>query len=1147
MRIRKLKLVGFKSFADPTEIALGPGVNVVVGPNGCGKSNIVDALRWVLGEHSAHRLRGEVMEHLIFEGSEARPPAPTAEVAMQLAATPGELPPPFEKLAELEIKRRVAREAGSDVWINGRAARIRDVVELFANTGAGARAYAIIEQGRVSELITMKPEARRALLEEAAGIARYRLRKEEAERRMRRIEEDLVRVRDRLSEAKRRVRHLAQQAETAQRYRALQEEMEKVKAAVFAHRAARLKEEIEAGRAKLQALAQQLEAKQAQAAAHEAKLAELERMQSELERERAEAESSWRAVERAFRELQRKLDRLVQERAHAEREEADLRRSIARHAERLDELARRLADAESAQPADDLAALKKAVAEAQAKADAAERELVEAQAAYDRAVERLAAAKAALEAKVDARRKLAQRRAQIQERLQAHETRLEELAARKAEAEQALEKLRRLVEEAEASLTAQEAQLAEAERAHGNLSKKMQELEQAAKQAEIELHRVEAQLAKLWPLVEPPEDVQAWLARAKDQGAHVLDEISVPEGMERALAAAAGRPFAVLCDPDLARRLKDDVPQDVALFVAPSEQATVPGSLAEALGLAADAVWYPVFARVRWVAAIEQAPASAEVVVDAQGWRRDPHGAWLPPAVERAAQRWRAKREAQALEQERARLRARLGELQEQIRDLAAQRERAERTLKDARKRVADARRQLEQQRLEQARAEHRLTVAEEALRQAQEAHASVAQELEALAAQAEHDIAPEEEARKAAEAELEQASARLAEAQQRHRACLSALHQREGELARARERLEALARRTEEIRKDMERERQWRAELEEKLARCQQRQKRAEAEIPTYKEALAAQREQQKASEARLAELRRREAELERERRQALNALHALRRALEAEQMQRAKEEADLEHLAREHASLLEECRAHFGCAPEELRADASVPPEQAEARLQALAARLERFGPVNLLAIEEYDQAKEEEAFLLSQLEDLEKGLASVRRTIREIERTARERLVETFTQADAHFRELFPKLFGGGRAQLRWVGEDPLTAGIAIHAQPPGKRLQELGLLSGGEKALTACALIFALFLIRPAPFCVLDEVDAPLDDVNVARFAALVREMAEDVQFLVITHNKTTMQHADRLIGISMPEPGVSRVLSVSLEEAQALVA
>ena len=1133
----RLRLAGFKSFADAVSIEILPGLTGIVGPNGCGKSNVVEALRFVMGETSAKSMRSGEMEDVIFAGTTARPARNLAEVTLTLDANETKLPPPFQEAAELAVSRGVERGRGSTFRINGREVRGRDVQTLFADLGSGPRASAIITQGRITALVAGRPEERRAVLEEAAGITGLHARRHEAELKLAAAEANLARAEEVKAELEAQLAGLRRQARQASRYRNLGGAIRAAEAELFAIEQARAV----AGRAVAEAhlLAARLTLADAVTAAETAGARAAAITAALPERREAEA-ASRTALERA---------RLAREQVAAE--ETRARTELAAAAARIGELDRDLthaavlaADAEAAEArlakeAEEIAAaLRRHPSEAEAagiRALAAAGEAAAVEAAAERAAEAAAAAVARAGGVEREWARLGERRARLVE----DERRLAADQAQTAKAAVDAACLTAAMREEEAGEAALRQAFAERER-------KEAERQAAAAAHEDARERFAVAQADRARLDAEAEALAAMLA-ANEEGAGggpaLADTLVVPGGFEAALAAALGE--ALEASGERWRELP-----------TLGEVAELPAAAAPLDALLPAP---PVLARALRLVGLIENPAEAErlqaglvpgqALVSREGglWRWDGYTV-VPGTQSAAAVRMTARNRL-------AQLRGQSDAAETAAHEAHARRERlavAERAAAAAAGAAAGAHREAE------VRC-HELRRATDALRRAAEA---AALRSEALAQRAERIVAEH--------AELEGALSRLAaeraelrdpaearSALEAARAALGAARAREAaarsEQAAIAERMSALSARQAAI----GRERGDWAERREAVTR------RAD-ELTGRRASLAAEHA---ALAARPAELAGREsaatAELERteetHRGAARRLADAEEDAVAAERALRAAERGVA--AAREQVLLSEAAEREAEAAltalglrvRERLGAEAVLPAasDRADAeatarqRLERLMREREAMGPVNLRAEIEAGEIESRIGAIMREGEELANAIAKLRGSIGHLNREGRARLSAMFTEVDRHFQALFQRMFGGGRAHLALVGaEDPLAAGLEIYAQPPGKRLVQLSLLSGGEQALVALSLVFAVFRCTPAPIAVLDEVDAPLDDVNVARFCALIEDVVREcgTRMLIATHHPLTMARMDRLYGVTMQERGVSRVLSVDLTRA-----
>ncbi len=1150
MRLKRLELAGFKSFVDPTKIELGTGMTAIVGPNGSGKSNIIDALRWVLGEHSARHLRGGVMDDLIFQGSDTRPPVAVCDVELTFAVEPGALPSPYHELDEIRIRRRMTREGGSDAFINGKMVRLKDVVDLFLDTGISTRAYAIIEQGAIARMVTAKPEERRLIFEEAAGVMKYRSRRREAERRMNDTRQNLERAVDLLEEVRSQCRSLKQQASRAERFKKMQEEFARLQSISLGLRYRAMQQQLGEAEAGLQQT--QRSEQQARSALHaaEKQVAEARERLTAHEQQAQSVQDRLREAEQRRATLQQQAERLAGERRLLTERRASLQ-------QRIDE-----AKAVLARLSSDIGAAEQDLAQQddsdlQAARREAESAMQSTRLLYQEAVRRRDDDLAAFE-------RLRQSGRQAEQQRQQAESSLARLTEREAQLQERLEELERLTRDnrkagEQAANDSKQARARQTEAA-AMLDKAQAQLDACRNEREAaatELSRQEAALRELQGAIQElrgrtkNQDVPDGLRESmRARGAVWMDEsLDVPQGLEAAVAAALrGRSADVRIpvNPDLSswREVLDqstDAP--VAMFAGRSASATEQ-SLAAAMAMPDDHPLYDVFAQVALVEHIVDAYGARQCCVSRDGWRLEPDGWIIPPAGNRTASRLA---------------------LQRQLREHEAQLQKMDAALATARQRFEQAEQALENQQRAWQQAHLQATRSESEAHSAVAAEQRLQAEATALAERLQRlqtDIGETNRERLHWQAQLDQAgdidrgqleaaertlatrNEELARAEQTR-------DQARNQLAAAEQALALFAQASESRRRDLERLRAEQERIETQLRQDRQRLGKADRELAEavrhqgMDDELAAAAAAVDKAHRQLNEVRQQghalqqqvheDERLERQARQQQQQASERRQAAELTRAQLAARLQDLE------TEIMQRCQTPAADLLREI--DGMSNPDDTGAMLRQareLEDRIARFGPVNLLAIEEYEQAAERETFLAEQAADLESSLATLGDTIARIDRTTRQRFRDVFERTNAIFQKTFPTLFGGGRAELRLDSDDILSAGVEVIAQPPGKRLQDVTLLSGGEKALTAVALVFSIFQIKPAPFCVLDEVDAPLDDANVGRFGDMVRELSDRVQFLSITHNRITMQQADRLIGVSMPEPGVSRIVSVDLE-------
>ena len=1163
MRLSSIKLAGFKSFVDPTQLHLSTNLSGIVGPNGCGKSNIIDAVRWVMGESAASRLRGDALTDVIFSGSSGRKPVGTASVELLFDNSDGAIGGEYANYAEISVKRTVGRDGHSLYALNGVQCRRRDITDLFLGTGLGPRSYSIIEQGTITEIVESDPESMRGHLEEAAGISRYRERRKETESRMKATRENLDRVRDVGEEVAKQLAHLARQARAAERWQKLDAEHKRKRAELSALNL----------RDARGALDEQTTSRRQAELALEEMIAGQRHGESELEAARARYESAGEAVGAAQAEVYRigsEIARIEQQIRHHRELVAELQRAAeesdrthATLAAQLEVDGERLRTlkAELGDDAPGFAELTARDADASAALQAAENALADWQEQWDRNSGAVAAA--SREAEID-RTRIGLLEAQCR---QSGERRDALVAERTAIDTEALSAAIR-------DMAAEHASLAATIASHeSRLTDHMAEAENAnarERSAEAALSALRAERANIAGRREALEALQHttpgerdsrlrdWLQQAGVDSPRRLGEaLDVDAGWDAAVetvldawlgAVLVGNPTA------LAGRFPqfDDVDIDL-LADGGSIAGHAPTSLAA--HVRGPAAVMALLANVHAADSNDAARAllgtlgrGASVVART--------GEWFGEGFVRVRHGTPAESGILARERELRALVARAEDLDRATAAAEAELGAARMARELAHRRVGEANDALQGHRRAFAGLDGQLQGHQGRLDAANDRIGRITAELAALAATLD-DGGTEI---KAARNRLDAAVGRMGELENDRRALdarrRDLLESREEARATAREAHDAVHRMT----VSLETRRAAAAGLEESLQRSRARMTDLEARRADIAARLAASGDPAERHEAeRQALLGQRLAADQAlvTARQAHGTVDADVRRLEqerhrSEQVLTERRDAlgelrlrEQEHRLHAEALAAEITAAGFRIAEllEALPADLSGGERQHE--LDELAAKMQRLEPVNLAAIQEHDELEQRKAYLDAQMADLGAALETLEGAIRKIDKETRQRFRETFERVNAGLQELFPRLFGGGHAYLELTGDDLLTAGVTIMARPPGKRVSSISLLSGGEKAMTAVAIVFAIFRLNPAPFCLLDEVDAPLDEVSIGRFSALVTEMSEKVQFIFVTHNKATMEAAMQLCGVTMREPGVSRLVQVDLAEAERL--
>lgn len=1165
MRLTAIKLAGFKSFVDPTIFRAPTNLTGIVGPNGCGKSNIIDAVRWVMGEISAKLLRGESMTDVIFSGSSARKPVGTATVELIFENNEGRVGGEYAQFSEISVKRTVGRDGQSAYFLNGTRCRRKDITDLFLGTGLGSRSYSIIEQGMISQIVEARPEEIRAHLEEAAGISRYKERRRETENRIRHTRDNLDRLSDLREEIGKHLDKLKRQSRAAERWKVLKAEHRQREGQMLALRWRAMADKAEAQQHKLAEQNSQLEKQIAEQRSREATLESLRERQhdatevfNKIQGEVYEVAGEIARIEQAIEHARELRERQRGEFEETKRDMADLEQHLVLDRTQVETLTAELGASEPA-----LEQAREAEAEANTAAEQA-REAVQAwQEQQDQ--HRSGAADALREADL-----LKARIESLDQRLQTASRRrqqlLEETGKTAGGAEDSgLEVWRQKEDEALAALEQAETDLQSARENLQSKNNKINELRDTLDNQRQELHQLEGRKASLEALQESALDdgqpAADWLRQqGLDEAPAVVSLLDIDDGWQTAVemvlgdwlsARAVAQPKDYLAaasglDSGRLALVEDAVDDGSSPSDGQSLANRVRGPAAIRRRLAA----------VRCAEDLDQALAHAANLPSAESIIT-PAGEWLGPGwarvyrsadaqagmLQRAEELKSLGRRQQELSDSIAHTEDEVAALIEERRSAEQHREQVQTTLSEALTASATARseRQAEERRLEaQTRRAEQLS-----------------EEMAELAQQLDEDQASQREAR----ARLQEVSERMAALESERTTLVeqrdslqSTRQQAEHTLRDAREERVSLSLKVEAGRASLASLRQAIGRMDSQLGQLQQRfmqlseqLSRETAPDAPLQEQLQKLLDRRVAVEQRLNEARATVQGLEADYReqdgqriQAVQAADRLRESLQQARLAQRETELRAQSLAERVEALEQDVEA----LSEALPGDAD--PEAWEQELETLAGRIQRLEPVNLAAIQEYEQEQERKQYLDDQHDDLQQALSTLEGAIDKIDRKTRTQFKDTFERVNKGVQALFPKLFGGGHAYLELTGDDLLTTGVTIMARPPGKRVSSIHLLSGGEKALTAVAFVFSLFRLNPAPFCLLDEVDAPLDDANVGRFSDMVREMAESVQFVFVTHNKITMEMANQLCGVTMREPGVSRLVTVDIEAAAQMV-
>ena len=1164
MRLKSISLSGFKSFVDPTKVTLPSNMCAVVGPNGCGKSNIIDAVRWVMGESSAKTLRGESMTDVIFNGTTHRQPVGQASIELLFDNSAGKVGGEYAAYNEISVRRLVTREGTSDYFLNGNKCRRRDITDLFLGTGLGPRSYAIIEQGMISRLIESKPEDLRVYIEEAAGISKYKERRRETENRMQRTLDNLDRLTDLREELERNLTHLKRQAQAAERYAEYKAEERELKAQLLT-----LQRRVQAGVAtraqrEIDDFATERERYQAQVSSC---VSEIESLRQQI----TDANAGASQLQGDFYSLGSEVSRIEQAMNFAKQRRETLARDLEQTLEgkqrelglvdsdsqRLTELAEALASIEPTltREREEVGRVDLALAEAEKVAATADGD-------WDHFTQRAAVPKQQVEVQQgrqgNAERNLAalnERLARIKSELaglseSVEETDLDTVSSDLADAEQAVVTQKTTLDSLKEALQSSRSELEALRHKQDELRREIQAL--TGQRASLEALQLDAQARS------SGDFVSEWLGNhGIEQAAPLVEAIVVDEGFEAAADVVLGDWLVALQAELTSLSSSIDVPPTGLTLVdaEPGERSADPLLLSHYIQLPRGLEHLMSGVRVAedWQEALG---ARASLSVDESIISKD--GLWV-------AKHWMRSRGEADAEQGIIARQSQLNAVAEafevasraldgtdtRIEELRVKRAETERTI-DAEQEVL----QVAQQTLSRLDTQRRALIAEREQRQNREAQLrqdvtdaevraaeeqSVIDEAKQMLNRAQHQVESDEGVREALETARTQAREQV-------RQCRQEKQQADVGLNRSEVRHRELLTQREALSRSIERAR-------EQVTNYEQREASIRGEMPTEENPdLAAQQELSEILERRLA--------VESQLTQARQGLSELESALRSKEQSRMEAEqavagvqtrsegarlkvAETGVRVEQIDAALSELEVTLESVEESLPEDADE--TEWQVRVERIAARIHRLGPINLAAIDETTRAEERKEYLDAQDDDLRTALETLQNAIKKIDKETRSRFKDTFDTVNAGFAELFPKVFGGGTACLEMTGDDLLDTGVAIMARPPGKKNSTIHLLSGGEKAMTAIALVFSIFQLNPAPFCMLDEVDAPLDDANVGRYARLVSEMSKKVQFVFITHNKITMEAAEQLMGVTMHEPGVSRLVTVDIEEAARLAA
>ncbi|MEY3183057.1 MAG: hypothetical protein RLZ35_1042 [Pseudomonadota bacterium] len=1167
MRLKRIKLSGFKSFVDPTTLDLNSDLVAVVGPNGCGKSNVIDAVRWVMGESSARHLRGESMTDVIFNGSTARKPVGQASVALEFDNSDGSLGGEYASYAEISVRRTVTRDGESQYYLNGTRCRRKDVTEVFLGTGLGPRSYAIIEQGMISRVIEAKPEELRLFLEEAAGISLYKERRRETERRMSHTRDNLARLQDLNQEQEKQLERLKRQSESAAKYQSYRQEQIATDTALHALRWHVFTQQVASLESEIRTYSVQLEEK----------LAEKTKLDTQLEVlrvDRTEKEDVYHAVQAQYYEIGSDIAKTEQQLQHHSSLQQQIKSDLAQIAETWGKT-----NIQQSEDEEKLTALRQQEAELAPKALHLQETLEKNTAAREIAdvamqhwnQEWTQLQQASIEPK-----QLAEREKTKIEQFdrQARDGQARLVRLQQEVTQIALDDLRKEIDQLEIRYNEEQQQEVAYQTAIADIISEIQiqktnNQTQAEKvnQTQTALHRLRGEESSLKALQQAAlgKDntvLQSWLQQQGFSDCERLaTQLQVDKGFERAVEVVLHNRLQAICvdgDTDIPNHLSPLASGEVTLLSTvsdsqasnPKEHALLSSKVSTSLPIGD---WLSgIFVANDWSEAFKAQSqlAPQESIITADGLWVGKN--WIKiygqegdfsGVLERESALKSVLQDIQFAEEQLTEAKQQLSDGQVALQAIEQKREKAYQAQQAIRAQLSDIKSTLSGKKARLSETEKREVRLHQEINELQ----TQAKQLETLQTEARERLsvhvekmATFEQTRQTLQSTHQGLKETLQSAITAHQHVKDALHGLALQRQQIVTQIEATQAGIDRLHKHKESISHREDALKKRLAEC-------DAPIEALGVHLENSLQKRVTAEQALNEAR-----------QALESIDQGMRTIEKQRVHIEQETQTVRNAldkyridwsaAQVHSETVIKKLQELGCeTPETILAtlpqEATV--EDYEQQFAQISQKIQRLGAINLAAIEEYQTELERKTHLDAQLKDVNEALATLEAAIQKIDKETRAKFKATFDQVDASFRNLFPRLFGGGEAYLSLTGDDLLSTGMTVMARPPGKKNSSIHLLSGGEKALTAVSLVFAIFQLNPAPFCLLDEVDAPLDDTNVGRFCELVKYMSQTVQFIYITHNKLAMEMADQLAGVTMKEPGVSRLVAVDVKEAVAL--
>ena len=1165
MRLEKIKISGFKSFVDPTNVVLPSNLVGVIGPNGCGKSNVIDAVRWVMGESSAKMLRGESMADVIFNGSSSRKPVGAASIELVFDNSDGTVKGEFAQFNQISIRRKVTRDGQSAYFLNGARCRRRDITDIFLGTGLGPRSYSIIEQGMISRFVEAKPEELRAFLEEAAGISKYKERRKETENRISHTRENLERLTDLREEVAKQLQHLERQAATAEKYKTLKTEERQKKAELLALRLKALDEELLDRDRKLSELETQLQSVIAEQREIEAGLETQRDSQHEANDTFNQIQGQFYAVGADIARLEESIQYTKNARSQQKTDLEQVQQAWQEAQDHSTQDQSRLTELQDLLEKElpEFEVMKARESDISGHLEQAEKSMHDWQHEWDEFNHK--ATEPAQVAQIERTKinHIEQQEQQFQRRLakiQEEHSRLDPTVFQQ-EIEEFSEKITAAETELETLETGLKSLLEDINLSRQNTREKSQELDTLRTTQQTLKGRLSSlEALQQDALGKQEKAVNQWLDQnGIAEAERMLEKVTVDSNWQTAVETVMAFFLQSICLDDFklsADAISSFEKGQLALFdgsVTPYQGSYPENSLLQ--HVQTDFDLSSLLLHVSTVDSLSDALAKRS--------RLEPHqslitsdGVWVSRSwirINRVADEeggmLAREEEINRLRDEITRTASSIDEIEQQIqisrenvREAEQNREQQQKQLNELTRHLGDWRGHVASR---QARVDNinnriaALVSEREEIEQQISSGKQLSEESRDRLHQALHEMETHGERREQLVQKRDQLRANLQEARDKAGNEKHRLHEAELRIESMKSSVNALQQNLSRMSGQLQHLQERRDRLSDSLNQSEEPLVEQQKELEANLEKRLAVEEQLSAARQKLADIDHAVRELEQGRMSVESKVQQQRDRITQSKMHRQ------ETVVR-HQNIKEQI-SESGNQPQQLLENL---PENANApewqeQVEALERRITRLGPINLAAIDEFKEQSERMVYLDKQNEDISASLETLENAIKKIDRETRTRFKETYDTVDSGLKELFPKLFGGGHAYLQLTGEDVLDAGVSIMARPPGKRNSSIHLLSGGEKALTAVALVFSIFQINPAPFCMLDEVDAPLDDANVGRFCAMVKEMSEKVQFVFITHNKVTMEIANQLMGVTMHEPGVSRLVSVDIDEAAKL--